>query len=113
MTTSNESKSSAPVVKGTRDAFYLLSLCVWSGDGQVSFIRRDGLRFRVTLRPLFLNMRFQLADSKRLFKQLEKWGYIYNLNLLNAGEARFTVNLPKFLDLVPWEKGVPTDRNFS
>jgi len=81
-----------------RDFPYKLFIFILYGEADISYVRRQGLRFITETKPLQLRFDKRVAELHKAFRDLEKAGYVYNVSF-ECGRIRFYANLPKYMML--------------
>lgn len=86
-----------PIPKYNSFYFKLLVIILW-GEGELSYIRRQKLRYMVHTAALRKRFRKKAIEINKAFDNLADMGYIYNVVKEN-GSIRFELNLPGYLTL--------------
>jgi hypothetical protein len=81
-----------------RDFNYKIFCLLLMGEGELPYIRRKGVNFIVTMRPLRHRFHMTSKDMLAAFRALEKIGYIYSFSY-QASELYFKLYIPKWLTL--------------
>ncbi len=88
-----------PIGHHSELTFKLFMLCIY-GEGDLDYVRRKGLKFIVTSRPLTHRFNKTTEQMIRAFRALEKMGYIHSFDI-QAAEYHFVAIIPNYLQLIP------------